>query len=108
MSIKKYRDKWSPNILWAFVIFFGFTFAIGNESQGSDITRYVAQYQSFYGHELTLDDSIEIFKKSEDADVMRVSLALLLSRFSSSSVVLTTVYALIFGFFYSRNIFYVF
>lgn len=106
MSLINYRNKYAKNILWAFVIFFGFTFAISKESAGSDINSYIEQYASLYGKPMTIQNALHYYESSKELDLFRPLLAILLSRISNSPIVLTTVYAFIFGFFYSRNIFY--
>ena len=103
-----YRTSWAKNILWAFIVFFGFTFAISKEAQFTDINRYIHEYTSLYGRPMTIDDAIAYYDNNKDLDVARSLLAISLSRISKSSVVLTSVYAFIFGFFYSRNTFYLF
>lgn len=106
VSIKNFRQFANPNILWAFVIFFGFTFAIGSENQGSDINRYVYQLKQLYQQSFTFQEGIDYFFQSGEADVMRIFIALVLSRFTDNTLALTTVYAVIFGYFFSRNFFY--
>ncbi|MCF6351469.1 MAG: EpsG family protein [Cyclobacteriaceae bacterium] len=106
VSFSNYKSASAKNILWAFVVFFGFTFAIGKESSDSDINRYIDQYVALYGKPMTTQDAILYYEKSREVDVIRPFLAIVLSRISNHPALLTTVYALIFGFFYSRNIFY--
>lgn len=106
VSIKNFRELQNPNILWAFVVFFGFTFATGTESQGSDIVRYALQLKTLYQQTFTFEEGITYFLKSGEIDVMRIFIALVLSRFTDSTIALTTVYTIIFGYFFSRNMFY--
>ena len=108
-SIKEYMKPYAKNMFWAFCTFFGFTFAIGKESQGSDINRYVIELKELYSqHFLTINEAIEFFQNSGEIDMLRTVLSFTLSRFTDSQAILTLVYAFIFGFFYSRNIWYVF
>ncbi|MBL0356327.1 MAG: EpsG family protein [Chitinophagaceae bacterium] len=92
-------------------MFYGFTFAIGKESlianNESDIVRYVSELKELYGKDLSFDDAIKVFTESGEADILRTFLAIVISRFSNSQQVLTAVYGFIFGFFFSRNIWYV-
>lgn len=106
VSIKYFREIKNPNILWAFVVFFGFTFAIGAENQGSDIVRYALQLKSLHQQTFSFEEGIAYFLNSGEIDVMRIFIALVLSRFTDSTIALTTVYTLIFGYFFSRNMFY--
>ena len=112
-AMQNFRAPWAKNILWAFVVFYGFTFTIGAETRskgedaGSDINRYVDELGSLYGKPLTLDQSVKYFKESGEADVLRTILSIVVSRFTNSQRVLTAVYAIIFGFFFTRNLWYV-
>lgn len=102
-----YRSGWAKNILWAFIAFYGFSFAIGTESQDSDIVRYVEEVQYLHGIQMTAGDAIEYYQQSGEVDLLRTFLAVTVSRFTGSQAVLTLVYGIIFGFFFSRNIWYV-
>jgi len=106
MSFGNYRASWAKNILWAFIIFFGFTFAISKESGSADINRYIQEYAALFGRPMTMDDAIAYYDQRGELDMARTVIAVTLSRFSNSPVLITTVYALIFGFFYSRNVVY--
>lgn len=111
-ALQNFRAPWAKNILWAFVVFYGFTFTIGKETSstssdsGGDINRYVEEFQSLYGKPLTLSESIDFFKESGEADILRTIIAIILSRVTDSQRVLTAVYGFIFGFFFTRNLWY--
>lgn len=102
-----YRSSWGKNVLWAFVAFYGFTFAIGAESQSSDIVRYVAEVEYLHTVELSITDAFDYYRQRGDMDILRTFIAVTLSRVTGSQAVLTLVYGIIFGFFFSRNIWYV-
>ena len=108
VSIRYNKARWAPNALWAFVVFFGLTFAIGEENQGSDIHRYLDLLEYFYLHINYVDEAYTYFINSGQLDVIQYVIAYLVSRLTDSQPVLTVVYAFIFGYFYSRNIFYLF
>ena len=109
IAFKDYQFSYAKNIFWAFCTFYGLTFAIGKESESSDINRYLGQLQSLYiQHELTVSQAIQQFVNSGEIDVFQNGITYILSRFTDSQAVLTMVYAFIFGFFFSRNIWYVF
>jgi hypothetical protein len=114
-ALKNFRAPWAKNILWAFVVFSGFTFTIGKETMstnlnagGADINRYVDEVQDLYGKSLSLEDMISYFQENGEADVLRTTIAIVVSRFTNSQRVLTTVYGFIFGFFFTRNLWYLF
>jgi len=105
-SFKNYKTSSSKNILWAFIVFFGFTFAISKESNFADINRYINEFSSLYAVPMTTANALEYYDKSGELDIVQSLLAITLSRISDSPALLTTVYAIILGFFYSRNIYY--
>lgn len=107
LVLKGYRYSFAKNVLWAFILFYGFTFAIGNESESSDIIRYVAQLKILHQESFTIHQAIKYYNDSREVDVLRIFLAITISRLTDSQVILTGVYALIFGFFFSRNLFFV-
>jgi hypothetical protein len=107
-ALKSFRASWAKNVVWAFVVFYGFTFAIGKESTDSDINRYVDELREMYKKDFTLDEFVRFFSESGEADVGRTLIAVIVSRFSQSQQVLTAVYGFIFGFFFTRNLWYIF
>ena len=108
LSFINYTKPYAKNIFWAFCIFYGFTFAIGKESTGSDINRYIEQLHFFYeNYDFTISELIVFFKESGEIDVFNLIITYFLSKFTNTQEVLTMVYAIFFGFFYSRNIWYV-
>lgn len=106
-SLKNYKKPWAKNIFWLFCIFYGLTFSIGAESENSDIVRYVAQYQELHGNEMTIQTARQYYQESGEIDIARTAIAIGLSRLSDATPLLTVVYAIIFGFFLSRNMWYV-
>lgn len=106
-AISNFRKPWAKNIVWAFVAFYGFTFAIGAESVDSDINSYLNQLQTLHQYDFTISTAVQYYQDSSEIDLVRNTIAILLSRFTDSQSVLTLVYGIIFGFFFSRNLFYV-
>lgn len=106
-AFKNYRHSWAKNVLWAFFVFYGFTFAIGTESAESDIVRYVASVQDLNREDLTFTQAVDIYRNSEQIDFVSTALRVVISRFTASQPVITMVFAIIFGFFFSRNIWYI-
>lgn len=106
MALRNYKMRYSKNIFWAFCMFFGLTFAIGKESDGSDINHYVKLLGEF--HNMTdLSELLIYFSFSGEIDLFKIFFIFSLSRISDSQVLLTTSFAVLFGFFYSRNIWYI-
>ncbi len=106
-AFRSYKSPWAKNLFWAFCAFYGYTFAIGAESSESDIVRYVAELQALYPIRMTFSKAIEYFMHSGEVDILRTFIAITVSRFTDSQAVLTLIYGTIFGFFFSRNIWYV-
>ncbi|REL23941.1 hypothetical protein DYD21_20610 [Rhodohalobacter sp. SW132] len=106
-AFKNYKQSWAKNIFWLFCIFYGLTFAIGAESETSDIVGYVAQYQDLHHEKMTIATAVNYYQESGEIDFMRTAIAILVSRISDSQPILTLVYAIIFGYFFSRNLWYV-
>lgn len=105
-AFRNYRKPWAKNIFWAFCAFYGATLAIGVESEGMDIVGYVSTYQEMHERTMTTEEVINYFKQSGEIDVLRVTISYVLSRFTGSQAALTLTYGLIFGFFLSRNIWF--
>jgi len=105
-AIKNYDKGWAKNVFWAFCTFYGFSFAIGAESSSSDIVRYAAEVNSLHGTQMTLAMALEYFANSGEVDILRTFIAVTLSRFTGSQAILTGLYGFIFGYFLSRNIWY--
>lgn len=93
--------------MWAFVVYYGFTFAIAKENSDTDIIRYIDDLHELYGKSLNFGQMIDLFKESGEVDILRTIIAIVVSRFTESVQVLTAVYGFIFGFFFSRNLWYI-
>lgn len=63
--------------------------------------------ESLHSKQFTLNSAWDFYEESGEIDILRILLAIIISRFTDSQVVLTAVYAIIFGFFYSRNLCFV-
>ena len=102
-AFKNFRMPWAKNIFWVFCMFYGFMFVVDYNSS-RDIVRYVAEFQNLHGVEVSV---IEYIQTTERADVLRGFIAVTLSRVTDNPAMLTFIYAAIFGFFLSRNIWYI-
>lgn len=111
LAIKNYKSTWAKNIIWAFVVFFGTTFGMSKEvSSGqdtTDITRYVQELKNLYVQDLNLSAIIKLYQENDDIDLLKLTIAIGISRFTDSQLILTAIYGFIFGFFFSRNIWFV-
>lgn len=108
LAFRNYKSSWGKNILWVFIAFYGFSFAIGVESHDSDIVRYVSELKKLHSKDMTMAGALNYYKQSGEIDIVRTTIAISLSRITDSQAILTLVFGSIFGFFFSRNIWYVF
>lgn len=107
ISLKNFRAPWVKNVLWAFVVFYGFNFVIYDEMM--DANRYAEKLVNLHRTEVGLDNFFDLFLSDEESSYLDVAgpiTAFLVSRFTENSSVLFGIYAMIFGFFYSRNLWF--
>lgn len=105
--LNNYKKPKAKNVMWLFTIFYGATFSIGAESTGSDINRYIDEIVYLNTKIFDLNGILEYFYLSGEFDVLRIFLAFFVSSFTDNGYYLIIVYGIIFGYFYSRNMFYV-
>jgi hypothetical protein len=107
-SFRFREEKWAKNIFWLFCIYYGYTFIISNE--GVDAFRYSEWFISLRSLDFTLANFISTLytKETNYIDILQPLISFILSRFTSNPHWLFATFALIFGFFYSRNIWYFF
>lgn len=109
LAFRDYKLPNAKNIFWAFCAFYGLTFAIATESQGSDINAYVAELHYLHDQNgFGVNEILAYFQLSGEVDILSTFILYILSRFTDNQGILTMVYATIFGFFFSRNIWYIF
>lgn len=104
-SIKNYRQSWAKNGLWLFIIFFGFTFI---PREGNDSTRYILYFQELHQSNIPFSvfSSMLYSEGSKYVDIFQPLITLLVAKLTGDPRILMAVFATIFGFFYSRNIWY--
>jgi hypothetical protein len=105
-SLKNYKAAYSKNILWLFVIFYGFTLVISNK--GIDANRYRDRLVEMSKVEMTMDNFIGglYTQETQYVDVAQPLITFLVSRITTNSRILFAIFGLIFGYFYSRNIWF--
>jgi hypothetical protein len=93
------------NLLWAFCVFVGMTFAIGIESENADINRYVEQLEYFEKSNFSsITQVIQETIIGGDYDFYCPLVIFFTSLFTANYILLTTIFAIVFGYFLSRNI----
>lgn len=109
-AIRNVRSAWVPNIIWFFCAFFGYTFIIAFEDM--DAVRYKSGLEFFFEqrHKPYWDIVYNTFNKGEysGTDIYSLLVTLTVSRFTDDFRVLFGIIGGVFGYFYSRNIFYTF
>lgn len=107
VAFRNYRYSWAKNLVWLFVIFYGYTFVFSNKSLDSD--RYVRTLKILYKQNISSFSEFTTLLYSEETnfvDVLQPVLTFIVSRFTDDGKILFGVFGLIFGFFYSRNVWF--
>lgn len=105
-SIINFKSKFSKNIVWLFAAYYGYTLVIPDN--GFDAYRYVQEFQSYSNNYLSFKEIISNYLKTESTlDIYKPLLMWFVSRFTESSRIFYAIVGLVFGFFYSRNIWFV-
>src|SRR5690554_150603 len=105
--LKNFRKPVAKNVMWLFVVFYGATFAIGMESSSSDIVRYIAEVEHLNYLNLSFNGIVGYYLASKEIDILRTLLAWVVSIFTNNGFYLIIIYGIIFGYFFSRNMWYV-
>jgi len=102
-SLKHYRNSWAKNGVWLFVIFYGFTMA---RPEAMDSSRYVLKLQNLYNSPISLNTFLASFYNDEGGkiDIYEPTVIYLLSLITANANILFAVFGVVFGYFYSRNI----
>ncbi len=106
-SLSYWKKPWSKNAFWLFCIFFGFTFiSTGFES---DASRYAEAFMNYANTKMTLSQLWQsIYSESTNyLDILQPLIMYLLSRFTGNPNILFGVFSILFGYFYSRNLWYI-
>jgi hypothetical protein len=110
VAFRYYRSGWAKNVFWLFCIFFGLTFIIAADSPGTaDSARYARWLLEMHGHDITLKQFLGTLYSTDTnySDVVQPLITYIISRFTDNPRILFVVFAAIFGYFYSRNTWFV-
>lgn len=106
-SLYHWRASWAKNTFWLACVYMAFIHIyipdgsiLGN---GADIGRYVARFQVAHNMLLSFE---EIYNNSASKDFYQVIMTYIISRFSGEGHVLFLFLGIIYGFFYSRNMWF--
>lgn len=113
-TLSHWREKWAKNTFWLACIYMGVVFVYWPEGTvlgvGADGGRYVLRLMDMYNNSNVSISSILSNYLRDDGvtmDLYQPLITYLVSRFTDNGHVLFAVFALVFGFFYSRNIWYI-
>ncbi len=97
------KKDWAKNSVWLFVIFYGFTMC---HPEIMDSSRTIARLQELYNTPLSWDVFIVNFYNADTGiiDVYEPLVTYFLSLFTESGNILFAVFGIVYGYFYSRNI----
>ncbi len=105
LSIKGYKYNWAKNIVWMFCGYFGYTFVIGNNS--SDINRYKIYFTEIASMNLNFFEFLSFLYNKGETDFLQQIIFYFISRFSLDFNFTLMIIGLIFGYFFSRNIWFI-
>lgn len=112
-AIKNFRNPSARNLFWYFCVFYGLVhiymldgFQTG---EGADSVRYAIALERMHDSDLTWEALKSSFYGGTDGgtDIYQAITTFLVSRFTGNAHILFCVFAVVFGFFYSRNIWYI-
>jgi hypothetical protein len=108
-AIRNYKASWAKDIIWFFVIFYGYTMTVHDTGERTrDTNRYRDKFLIMAATEVSFSDITATFYNAEEQslDVIETIIIFLLSRVTNNYHILFALFGLIFGYFYSRNIWY--
>ena len=111
-TLSHWREKWAKNTFWLACIYLGAVLIYWPEGtilgQGVDGGRYVLELMEMYGSNITLSQILGRYQIDQRTmDLYQPLMTYLISRFTNNGHVLFAAFAVVFGFFYSRNIWYI-
>ena len=109
LSFKYFKSPHAKNLFWFFCIFLGMIHICFPEGgSGSDGTRYAQRLIELHQEPVSWESfSSSFYETGEFADVYQPSTTYLLSIITANPRWLFMIYAMVFGFFYSRNVWFV-
>jgi len=107
-----WRQSWAKNVFWIVCIYMGAIHVYCPEGEvlgtGADAGRYVLRLMEMHSADYTFMQLFREFQTSaRTIDLYQNIINFIISRFTDNGHILFAVLATIFGFFYSRNIWYV-
>lgn len=111
-TLNHWRESWAKNTFWLACIYLGAVLVYWPEGmalgEGADGARYAMWLMEMYGSDITLAKIFGQYQIDQRTmDLYQPLLTYFISRFTDNGHVLFAVFAFVFGFFYSRNIWYI-
>lgn len=106
-ALKNYRKSWSKNIAWWFIAYFGFTLVIVN--QGIDAVNYKNDFLEMASKGYSLQNLFRTLyspANGGELDIYQPLISYFVSLFTDNYHIFFAVIGLVFGYFYSRNIWF--
>jgi len=106
LSIAKFDSKSSKNLFWYGCAFMGFVFIFNPVfDTGADSSRIAKALVDMHSPNTTIKDVFsDLFIEDGNVDVYQLLVTLIVSIFTSNAHYLFLIMAVIFGYFYSRNV----
>ena len=108
MSLYHWRALWAKNVFWLACIYMAFIHIYAPEGgvfgQGADIERYVRFLYVVYNQSLAL---VDVLALNSRPDYYQPIVTYLVATISGEGHVLYLFFGIVFGYFYSRNMWYV-
>lgn len=107
IALKNFRLPSSKNVVWLFTAYFGFTLVISNSE--FDLVRYKEDFENYYVYG---GSYVEFFKflfsaDTTQADIFIPLVGFTVYKFTDNFVVYLTLVGVLYGYIYSRNIWYI-
>lgn len=111
-TLSHWRESWAKNVFWLICIFLGAVqiYCPAGEilGAGSDGGRYVLRLMDMYGSNISIKSILAQYMRDQDTmDLYFPLMSYFVSRFTDNGHVLFALFAVVFGYFYSRNIWYI-
>jgi hypothetical protein len=104
-AVKHYKESWAKNSVLLFVIFFGFTMV---KPEGMDSFRYGLKLKELHEASMNWHTFVSNFSSEDNDsfDFYQPLVTFFVSLFTDNNNILFAVFGVVFGYFYSRNIWF--
>lgn len=111
-TLSHWRESWAKNTFWLVCIYLGAVLIYWPEGMmlgtGADGGRYVLRLMEMHGSSISARDIFSQYLVDQHTmDLYQPLMTLLISHFTDNGHVLFAAFAIVFGYFYSRNIWYI-